>query len=135
MLAHISAATPVLALAAVDARLGAMIFVSILAHKAPAAFSLTSLFLLGKMSRMKSFWLLVIFSLMTPLGALLLGPIFSDISAAALGYFTGITAGTFLYIATGEMLPEVFHTRENRWTKLLLLLLGVVIMAYLGTME
>lgn len=124
-----------LAVASVDARLGSMIFISILAHKIPAAFSLTSLFLLGKMSRLKSLWLLVVFSLMTPLGTLLLGQIFSDISSEYLGYFTGITAGTFLYIATGEMLPEVFHTREHRWTKLLLLLLGVVVMAYLGMME
>lgn len=124
-----------LAVAVVDARLGTIVLMSILAHKAPAAFSLTSLFLLGKMTRRHSLKLLVLFSLMTPLGALLFGPIFSDLEPESLSYFTGITAGSFLYIATGDMLPEVFHTREHRWTKLLLLLLGVVVMGYFGMIE
>jgi len=47
-------------------------------------------------------------------------------------FLTGLTAGSFLYVATGDLLPEVFHTRERLWLKMGLLLLGIVIVGVLG---
>jgi zinc transporter ZupT len=40
--------------------------------------------------------------------------------------------GTFLYVATGDLLPEVFHTRKNRWQNLGLLITGILLMAVIG---
>ena len=121
-----------LAVGSTDARLGAVILISILAHKATAAFSLTSLFVLGKFSRKKSVLLLLLFSLMTPLGALVMTPFFAYGSETVVEVLTGLTAGTFLWVATGDMLPEVFHTRDKRWAKLALLLTGIMIMFVLS---
>lgn len=112
--------------------LGAMIFFSIIAHKSTAAFSLSSLFMLAKFSVRKRLGLLVLFALMTPLGALLFGPIFSNISEESLAPFLGLTAGTFLYVAVSELLPEVFHTKEKQYAKLALVIIGIIIMAFLG---
>lgn len=113
-------------------RLGSLIFISILAHKTTAAFSLTSLFLLAKISPKKSLSLLVLFSLMTPAGALLFAPLVPEQNNIVLALLMGLTAGTFLYVTVGELLPEVFHTVRNRWIKLLLLILGIIIMGVLG---
>ena len=113
--------------------LGSVIFVSILAHKTTAAFSLASLFLLAKFSKKKRLWLLLLFSLMTPFGALLLSKILINKSEYVLAPLIGLTTGTFLYVAVGELLPEVFHTKEKRWTKLLLLIIGIIIMGILSS--
>lgn len=121
-----------LAVGSLTTDLGPLIFISIIAHKSMASFSLSSLFLLSKTSTKKTVGLIVLFSLMTPVGAIAFTPIFSLLPQEMLEYLTALTAGTFLYVATGDLLPEVFHTHENRWLKLLLLILGVVIMIALG---
>ena len=121
-----------LAAGSTDERLGTVILLSILAHKATAAFSLTSLFVLGKFSRKRSTLLLVLFSLMTPIGALVMTPFFAYGSETVVEVLTGLTAGTFLWVATGDMLPEVFHTQDRRWVKLLLLMIGILIMLALS---
>jgi zinc and cadmium transporter len=121
-----------LAVGAINESVGETILISVLAHKATAAFSLTSLFILAKMSRARSFWLLTLFACMTPLGTILLGPILAGSGNEIVAALTGLTAGSFLYVSTGELLPEVFHTREHRWWKLLLMTVGIVIMGYLG---
>lgn len=108
--------------------LGTLIFYSIIAHKSTAAFSLASLFLLAKIDIKKSILLIVMFSLMTPLGALFFSYVVKSVSHETLSPLLGLTAGTFLYVAVGELLPEVFHTKSHRWYKMLLLILGIVIM-------
>jgi zinc transporter ZupT len=40
-----------------------------------------------------------------------------------------VMTGTFLYVATGDLLPEVFHGRAKRWPNLALLAVGLAIMA------
>lgn len=112
--------------------IGSMIFYSILAHKTTAAFSLVSLFLLARISTRHILGLLLLFSLMTPTGALLFAPMFEMVHETTMAALLGLTTGTFLYVATGELLPEVFHTRERRWLKLTLMITGIIIMGFLG---
>lgn len=113
--------------------LGSVIFISILAHKTTAAFSLASLFLLAKYSIKKRMWLLILFSLMTPLGALLFSKFLINPDVHVLAPLLGLTTGTFLYVSVGELLPEVFHTKEKRWVKLFLLIVGILIMGLLSS--
>ena len=117
---------------ATSPEIGSMIFFSILAHKTTAAFSLTSLFLLAKLPKRQTVGLLILFSLMTPLGALVFAPMFEMLHETTMASLLGLTAGTFLYVATSEMLPEVFHTRDKRWLKLFLMIAGIIVMAFLG---
>lgn len=115
-----------LALGCRQGDLAQMIFISILAHKATAAFSLCTLFLLARLSRRKMIGMLLLFSLMTPAGALIIGPVLAGAGGEALSHLTALTTGTFMYVATADLLPEVFHTKEHRWSKLILLLIGIV---------
>ncbi len=121
-----------LAVASEYPALGSVIFISILAHKMTASFSLTSLFVLAKISTRKSLLLLTAFSLMAPVGALLMAPLVKAENDILLSPLVGLTSGTFLYVAVGELLPEVFHTRHQRWLKLALLFIGAIIMGVLS---
>lgn len=124
-----------LAVGSADQALGWLIFISIISHKMPAAFALTSLFVLGKFSKKEIMAFLIIFSLMTPLGAIAFAPVVKMAGVLTIDILTAFTAGTFLYVATADILPEVFHTREKRWFKLLLLILGMVVISFLGLFE
>ena len=108
------------------------LLVAILAHKTPAAFSLGSLMLLAKHSRRRIVISMLAFSAMTPLGALVLAQAIDHGSEEVLMVLTAVVTGTFLYVATADLLPEVFHSRENRWLNLLLLILGLIIMGTIG---
>jgi len=36
-------------------------------------------------------------------------------------------------VATADLLPEVFHSRERRWVNLVLMVAGIILMSLLGT--
>ncbi len=110
----------------------AALVISILAHKAPAAFSLASLMILAKHSRRRIVLSILGFAAMTPLGALVLAPALDAGNESLLMILTSMVTGTFLYVATADLLPEVFHSRQNRWLNLVLLLLGIFIMGSIG---
>ena len=69
---------------------------------------------------------------MTPLGALVFAPFFEHGNEQLISAATALTAGTFMYVSIGELLPEVFHTKQNRWLKLLLMIIGIAIMGLFG---
>lgn len=100
------------------------VFVSVAAHKISEAFTLGALLNLTTLPRRSTILYVILFSLMTPIGGILLAPLFSLTSAATLAPLTGLATGSFLYIATGELLPEAFHSRRNRGLNFLLLLLS-----------
>lgn len=95
-----------------DMKLGLVIFVAIMLHKAPAAFGLTSVLLKHGLSKRAARGHLVLFSLAAPFGALstyifielIWG---SNIEGERGQYWTGLlllfSAGTFLYVAMQAM--------------------------------
>jgi len=108
---------------------------AIILHKPFDAMAVTTLMTAGNSSRFARQLLNVLFSLATPLGVALyyLGANHSD------NYFLGCTlafcAGTFLCIASSDLLPELqFHSHDR--TKLsIALLLGVGIAILIGVIE
>jgi zinc transporter ZupT len=115
-----------------DPILGRAVFYSILAHHLPAAFSVGSLLSLGRMKKSTVVSLLALFAAMPPLGALLFAPLVESSSEQVYSLIVGSMTGTFLYVATGDLLPEVFHTKKNRWQNLGLLITGILLMAVIG---
>lgn len=111
-----------------EPELALIIFIAIIAHKATAAFSLSTMFRLAEFSRKKTLSLILFFSLMTPLGALISLPFISSLSGLSLAIPTGLTAGTFLYVATLDLLPEAFHSDRERVSTFVWLILGVFVM-------
>lgn len=112
----------------VEPELGLIIFIAIIAHKATAAFSLSTIFQLAEFPLKKTLTLILLFSVMTPLGALISLPFIEKLREVSLAIPTGITAGTFLYVATIDLVPEAFHSDKERSLSFIWLILGVFIM-------
>ncbi|KAI4788431.1 hypothetical protein KUCAC02_035857, partial [Chaenocephalus aceratus] len=90
-----------------------IVFVAIMLHKAPAAFGLVSFLMHAGLERNRIRRHLLVFSLAAPVLAMLTFLGLSQSSKEALSDFnaTGVamlfSAGTFLYVATVHVLPEV----------------------------
>ena len=52
------------------------------------------------------------------------------LGAGGTSILTALSAGTFLYVSLCELLPEVFHRRQDGPLKISLLLIGVAAMWY-----
>lgn len=94
-----------------DSALGFLVFAAIMLHKAPGAFGMTSYLLHAGVGRAGVRSRLVLFSLAAPTGALLTYWllslnlfVYNSESVALCLLFSG---GTFLYVATAHVLPEI----------------------------
>ncbi|KAI5459975.1 Zinc/iron permease [Mariannaea sp. PMI_226] len=106
-----------------DMKLGFIIFVAIMIHKAPAAFGLTSLLLKQGLSKRAARGHLIIFSLAAPAGALVTWVIITLLGAAGRDgdhWWTGMlllfSGGTFLYVAMHAMQEDstpYSHSHEH----------------------
>jgi zinc transporter ZupT len=113
----------------VDPDLGLVIFIAIIAHKATAAFSLSTIFQLANFPLKKTLGLILLFSVMTPLGAIISLPFIEKLRDVSLAIPTGITAGTFLYVATIDLVPEAFHSSNGeRASSFIWMVLGIFVM-------
>lgn len=110
--------------------LGQVVFVAILGHKGFEAFSLASVFQLGKFPRRATLAVVVGFALMTPLGVLAGSLLAGWLAGAGLAAAVALAAGSFLYVCLCELLPEVFHERKDAAMKIVLLLIGILVMNY-----
>ncbi len=131
----VHALTAGVALAAVQGQkeLAGVMLLAILAHKGFESFSLASVFGMTGAARTKIITMVVGFSLVTPIGLLLGGEITEFFGEGGIGILTSLSAGTFLYVCLCELLPEVFHRREDGPLKIMLLLGGIVVMWYAHT--
>lgn len=108
-------------------RLSIIVFIAILFHKVPYAYSLGSLLSLGRHSRSRVIAMVVAFALMTPIGAVLTYLAARGLPETMLGWALGFSAGNFLFIATSDLLPQLkLHDRKAR-RQLIYLLAGLAI--------
>jgi zinc transporter ZupT len=110
-----------------DSQLTRTLVAATLTHKSAEAFSLVSVLLLGELSRRAIIGLLVAYALVSPVG-IAIGRTLAQssiVTERALAIADGLAAGTFLYVAVAELLPEVFHGRADRGLKVILILLGI----------
>lgn len=126
----VHALTAGVALAAVQEHedLAGVMLLAILAHKGFESFSLASVFGMTDASHRKIVAMVVGFSLITPAGLLLGSRATALLGPGGTAILTSLSAGTFLYVSLCELLPEVFHRRQDGPLKILLLLVGVVAM-------
>lgn len=98
---------------------------AILTHKGFESFSLLTVFQLAGFPRWQTLLMVLLFSAVTPLGVVA-GALFAN-GLADMGVLiaTALAAGTFLYVCVGELLPEVFHHREDIVVKIALLAAGI----------
>jgi zinc transporter ZupT len=106
------------------------LFFAVCAHKGFEAFSLTTVFQLAELSRKRVVALVGLFALVTPLGMMLGSRLMDIIGEYGVGVAAALAAGTFLYVCLCELLPEVFHRREDALAKTSLLAVGILLMYY-----
>lgn len=104
--------------------------VGVIAHKVPAAFSLGVFSMHERGDASKSWKDLIMFSLATPLMIILAYYAFGDVSEYGIGLAMLFAGGTFLYVATVDVLPDVHHLETGK-KALVYVLIGVTLLVFL----
>ena len=85
-------------------------------------------FVAGGINKKQSIWMILFLAILTPSGQIL-GMYLNSMSKEVQGVFMAISAGTFLYIATAEIIIEEFSFARYKYLKFLLYSLGVLFIA------
>ncbi len=112
-----------------------VVLVAILAHKSIAAFSLATVFVLSKVSRKTAMLRLILFAAWTPIGALLALVAVDKIGQQYPVAPAALAAGSFIYVATMDLLPEAFHDHSKRVHSFISLGLGILMMLVISILE
>jgi len=119
--------------ASVTPELGLLVFLAILAHKVPNAFSLSAILVAEGHSRRRALLLNGAFALMLPLGV---GLFVLARELVQVRTFTGLalaaSAGTFLHLSVSDILPDLHRRGGSKWRLSGAVLAGVGAMALLG---
>ena len=95
-------------------------------HEAGEAFSLATVMRLAGLPRRRAALLLLAYSAATPAGLLIGGALtLGALGEALTPVLAGLACGTFLYVAVGDLLPEIFHEGGRRTAGAIGLLLGI----------
>jgi len=113
-------------------QLGPVVLLAVIIHKMPDSMSISSILLAAGWNRSKISWLNLLFSLTTPAGALIAYFFFRSLSAENVAVAIGISAGTFLAIATADILPQVHRIEQRNPMTLVFLALGLMV-SWMGT--
>lgn len=109
--------------------IAAITTVGMCVHKFVVLFSLSSMMLVSDIPKRKCMWYLLGFGLITPVAGLVFFGVLDGISN--LEGLTGIpmafAAGTFMYVALCDMLPEAFHRKKSNLQSFGLVLLGIAV--------
>jgi zinc and cadmium transporter len=112
-------------------QLGPVVLLAVIIHKMPDGISISSILLSVGWNRRTVGFLSLLFSLTTPVGALVAYLSLGTVAAESVAVAIGISAGTFLAIATADILPQV-HRIEERNPMTLVFLLGGLAVSWAG---
>jgi zinc and cadmium transporter len=108
-------------------QLGPVVLLAVIIHKMPDSMSISSILLAAGWNRRKVAILALLFSLTTPVGALITFLFFRSLAPEHVAIAIGISAGTFLAIATADILPQVHRIEQRNPATLLFLLAGLTV--------
>ncbi len=108
-------------------QLGPVVLLAVIIHKMPDSMSVSSILLAAGWNRRKISWLNVLFSLTTPVGAFIAYLFFRSLSPENVAAAIGVSAGTFLAIATADILPQVHRIEQRNPMTLLFLSVGLLV--------
>ncbi len=118
---------------------GVALFLAIALHKPADALAVTMMLSRRGVSRFKTMLVQLGFALMVPLGAFLFlgtnGTIGAQMQTQLVGAALAFSAGTFLFVALSDLLPEVQFHRHDRGKLFAALLGGVALMGLIAVLE
>jgi len=107
--------------------LGGVVLLAVLFHKIPDAFALASLLLLDRWSPRAIVGYMTLFAFSTPVGAILTWLALADANNAIVGAAIALSAGTFLAVATSDVLPQIRRLNNQRAWPLVALFVGLAV--------
>ena len=102
---------------------------AILVHKIPETLALMALLKAAHWGRKQTFIVLVAFSAMGPSG-ILAGAHFHFDSPSFMGAALAFSAGTFLYIASGDLLPHLHRKMKQKWVNFAAFIAGLLALSF-----
>ncbi|MGY8755311.1 MAG: ZIP family metal transporter [Candidatus Poseidoniales archaeon] len=118
------------AVASGEVSIALAVAVGVIAHKIPAAFSI-GIFSMHERNQAKDAWKdLILFAIAAPITIILAFLLLGGVDEQWIGLAILFSGGTFLYVATVDVLPDVHHTDTGK-KALFHVLIGVVIMVVL----
>jgi len=118
---------------------GVALFLAIVLHKPADALAISTVLSRKGISRRKIFLVLLGFAAMIPVGVFafyMIGEKLNDESRKQLiGAALAFSAGTFVFVALSDLLPEVQFHRHDRVPLFLFLLSGVAFMGFIAWLE
>jgi zinc and cadmium transporter len=113
-------------------KLAPPVLLAIVLHKIPAAFSLCSILLLAGYGRGRALLHICGFSTATPIGAILSYLFLRGLGEEIIAIAIGVSAGSFLAIATSNLLPQLHREGAPRGASLVFLFVGIAVMVGSG---
>jgi zinc transporter ZupT len=99
-------------------------------HKLVVLFSLSSTFVLAEQPKKVAMKYLFSFAIITPIAAVISFIVLNGMSVEGLaGLPLAFSAGTFMYVALCDMVPEAFHRKSQELKSFAFLLIGLAIAA------
>jgi zinc and cadmium transporter len=118
---------------------GLAMFFAVFFHKPADALAISTVLSRKHVSRSRVAWVQIGFVAMIPVGAFLFclteGSLEEDMKNQLIGAALAFSAGTFLFVALSDLLPEVQFHRHDRIPLFLTLVSGVLLMAFIAFLE
>ncbi len=114
----------------ISAGIGLVTTLAVLLHEFPEGITTTGILIYTKTERRKLIFYSILVAIATPIGALISYVLLKNISGVILGALLSLAAGSFIYIATADLIPETHKVSNIKNT--FVFLSGVLILAIIG---
>lgn len=111
-------------------QIGMMTTIAVILHEMPEGIVTTSILLHDAMERTRIFWFSLLVAIATPFGAVVSYLILGDASENILRALFALAAGSFIYIAAADLIPETH--KEEKWLNTVVLIAGMAVLYFMG---
>jgi len=111
-------------------RIGIMMTIAVILHEMPEGIVTTSILLHDAMARARIFWFSLLVAAATPVGAIVSYLLLGEASENLLRMLLALAAGSFIYIAATDLIPET-HREEKRFNTVVLIG-GIAVLYFIG---
>ena len=111
-------------------QIGIMMTIAVILHEMPEGVVTTSILLHDAMARASIFWFSLLVAAATPIGAVVSYLLLGEASENLLRILLALAAGSFIYIAATDLIPET-HREEKRFNTVVLIG-GIAVLYFIG---
>ena len=111
-------------------QIGMMTTIAVILHEMPEGIVTTSILLHDAMEKSRVFWFSLLVAIATPVGAIVSYFVLGEASVDLLRILLALAAGSFIYIAAADLIPET-HSEEKRLNTVVLII-GMAVLYFVG---